>query len=141
MAKPGPLNVDILRFLVIGGQTPPLSPLEVLHLVDVRQLFFFLEALSAAWLVRNRYKPRKSLSVIISVATLVLIGLALFRFEDAWAAAHRLVFSNEFWLLPNSSYLIQHFYHTFMPSVIMGLVTWISFWLIPIFRNERALQE
>jgi len=129
LAKPGPENKTIFSYLITGASQPNLSEVEMLHMTDVRTWFLVLEVASLVWLLPQYAYPRHKTAIVVLILTLGLGILALVSFDTVWTYLHRLLFRNQLWILPESSYLIEHFFDTFFPAVLSGIGMWIILWL------------
>lgn len=89
---------------------------EIIHLhdvkviVDVATLFVLLALLFPtlfAKKVKNIIFPAKSASVIVMLAYGVILTFVLFDFDKAFYKFHEILFTNSFWLLPETDMLIR----------------------------------
>lgn len=129
---------------------PAFTQREVQHMVDVRALFARAEAwrwtglvvgllgVATAFVLLSRRGAVLSLAVAISavsglaLAALGLVGvLALTAFDPLWDLFHEVVFTNDLWLLPRGSLLIE-----MLPlSLFQGLVLRVA----ALFALEAAV--
>jgi len=128
LAKPGPENKSIFDYLITGTSQPKLSEMEMLHMTDVRTWFLVLELASVVWLVPQDAYPGPKTAMVLLIITLGLGTLTLVSFDTVWTYLHRLLFRNQLWILPESSYLIEHFFDTFFPAVLSGVGMWVILW-------------
>lgn len=128
LAKPGPENKNIFDYLITGTSQPKLSEVEMLHMTDVRTWFLVLELASLVWLVPQYAYPGYKTAIVVLTLTLGLGTLILVSFDTVWTYLHHLLFRNQLWILPESSYLIEHFFDTFFPAVLSGVGMWIILW-------------
>jgi len=96
---------------------------------DVRTWFLVLELASFVWVIPQDVYPGRRTSVIILLLTLGFVTITLLRFDTVWNYMHHVLFRNQLWILPIDSYLIEHFFDTFLPAVVSGFGIWILLWL------------
>lgn len=127
-----------------GEETPLYTPRETSHLRDVKRLFqwtFRAQELAVAYVITYvvavfiwaREMTLRSLASRVMTSVLVALGVvagiggfALTGFEDAWTEFHKIVFTNDFWLLdPTADHLIQMFPEGFWfdATVLIGVMT------------------
>lgn len=128
--------VDI-RVMRGGTQVPLFNPREVAHLKDVKDRFravnraqefsvLYSVGFVAIVVLWAREMDIRGLAVRVaggSLIALAAVGAAaavgLAGFESAWEDFHRIMFSNDFWLLnPLTDHLIQMFPPAFWESIV-----------------------
>jgi uncharacterized membrane protein len=137
LAKPGSENSAILNYLLIGGNSLNLSKTELEHMVDVQYWFRIVEIGSVTWLFPQKEYPNKWISSLICLISIAVTCFAVLDFDSAWILFHHLLFSNQLWILPDDSYLIVHFYDTFLPAVAGALSIWLSTWASTIITHNH----
>jgi integral membrane protein (TIGR01906 family) len=120
-----------------GRETSLFNARETLHMQDVKDRFelanrvqefslmYVLAYIVVVVLWAQEITPRELAVRVAGGCVLCLAGLGavgaigLSGFDDAWADFHRLIFSNDFWLLnPATDHLIQMFPPDFWESIV-----------------------
>ncbi len=104
---------------------PAFTPIELEHMVDVRALFGLARAVrwgalgltlagAAAVIILERPRGRARLARGLLAGAAVFLGLwavlaaaVLIGFSSFWTTFHQVLFTNDFWLLPVGSLLIE----------------------------------
>ena len=126
------------------------SEREIMHLADVRRLIWISWAIILVLLIPILYSfckdkkehIRKQMisGGIYSLILTLLFSLTLLSFSSSFIIFHEIVFTNDLWLLPASSTLIQMFPEEFflqstmqivLYSLIFSIVIIILGWKIP----------
>jgi len=141
LAEPGAQNKNVLTYLLTGSTQLKLTEMEMLHMQDVRAWFLVLELASFVWVIPQQdVYPGRRLSVVILSLTLGFVTITLLRFDTVWNCIHHVLFRNQLWILPSDSYLIEHFFETFLPAMVSGFGIWILLWLktlLPMSSNSK----
>jgi integral membrane protein (TIGR01906 family) len=138
-----------------GGtlHTEEYSEREILHLRDVRNLIWtswFLILLCTVAIIyaskkQNLKKELKKGAYYTGIA-IILLSLIFLNFSDAFITFHKIIFTNDYWLLPETSLLIQMFPERFfiestkqilLYSLILTLFTYILAVKIPGGKNDH----
>jgi integral membrane protein (TIGR01906 family) len=118
---------------------------ETLHMVDVKDRFravsraqelsvLYALAFIAAAVLWSREVTTRTLALLVAVGSVIclvaiglMVAIGLAGFDQAWEDFHRVMFSNDFWLLnPASDRLIQMFPPPFWESIVFFLGTLIA---------------
>ncbi|MDQ0508947.1 integral membrane protein (TIGR01906 family) [Peptoniphilus ivorii] len=132
---------DGLRAYLRTGEEKQIAPYfsaeEVVHMKDVYGLFQWMARLSAAgvcivvwgaYRLKKRYGIRGSMRAVgraawIWIAVFALLAAAIaVNFHRAWFLFHRLVFSNELWLMdPQTDLMIQMLPENFFSGMVLRI--------------------
>jgi len=117
-------------FLGAELSTEKYSEREVLHMKDVRNLVWIslsiTSILSILLLIGvKKTKQRKKEFILGGILTTILVLaliVALFTFSISFPAFHKILFTNNYWLLPADSLLIQMFPERFFIESIKQII-------------------
>jgi integral membrane protein (TIGR01906 family) len=94
---------------------------EILHMVDVKHLVrivtFIFSVSLFLFLLLMKFAERRKVMRVTSLISLIFIGvlflLSISDFSDAFIMFHKILFTNNFWLLPDNTKLIEMFPESF----------------------------
>lgn len=147
----------VALYLNDNGDLPlELSLREEIHMKDVKNIFSTMDAVIGivallasigAIIVLTRKKDlSKIFSDVFNVAgiltfvtsVLLLIGAVFFRF--AFVGMHKLLFSNDYWILSHDSLLIRLFPESFFVAMVLTLLLYTLIISSILFVSGRALR-
>lgn len=120
---------------------------EITHMVDVRNLYssaktfvmvllFMMFCMLSFMYIKFRkdalkiIKYYKQALVIFSSALLLIIVIAVANFDYFWDSFHRLLFTNELWLLdPNVDRMINMFPLELFHALVFKIIGWFMLWM------------
>jgi integral membrane protein (TIGR01906 family) len=118
---------------------------EIMHLYDVRNLFFTALIVKSFLLIFVFFALRKEKRKVVkqnffrggvlSLVITILLSLLLFSFSKNFVLFHKIFFRNDLWILDPSSKLIQMFPEQFFVSAFIEIVIYslvLSFLLISL---------
>lgn len=103
---------------------------EVLHLKDVRNLILISLIINIILLVliiifsfqTKNLSKEFIYGGIYSIILIFILSLTLISFSDSFITFHKLLFTNNYWLLPENSTLIQMFPETFFNEALKQIL-------------------
>lgn len=126
-------TINNLQSYFLGGElSAQYSDLELLHLPDVRGLFFILYALIFISLIsilvsffRSSYLERQRglfYSGVLGITLVALLFTILLSFHYSFIAFHKIFFTNNYWQLPPDSLLITIFPESFFAAAFQRII-------------------
>lgn len=125
-------EVELVMGYLHGGPLPEMSEREQLHMHDVRELFgIFARFLGIIGIIGTTFvltaNPRRSLRTASNILTATAIVILVFLLTFPWAfiVFHKILFRNDYWLLPNDSLLITLFPTRFFVLMAIAALLYI----------------
>lgn len=147
---------DLLLYLALRRPLPNdgfYSAVELVHMADVQSIFQLVYAVTAAALLLSlvllpvlhrhhedlRRAGRAAARIVLGLIVVLGVVLATAGFDRIFIAFHELAFTNDFWLLPETSSLIQLFpeqyFMTYFLLALCGSVLAAVCLLLPWHRH------
>jgi integral membrane protein (TIGR01906 family) len=151
MARRPDLQFDRAEFDAGPPGRPAFMTIEIDHMVDVRSLFglartvrgaalgLALAGAAALWVLDRRGGWARLARGLITGAAVFLLGwaalaaFAVIDFNAFWTLFHETLFTNELWLLPEDSLLIQMLPESLFRTLALEVVGLLTVELVVIF--------
>lgn len=124
-------HAAVMHFFTFSDTLHNVTSSELIHMQEVRLLFFIAFLLALVLIIFNIYFRKYILDLFsakhfffpLSVLGVLALLSAIF-FEKSFILFHKLLFRNDFWIFPADSWIIQTYPFTFFAK--MGLL-WFVF--------------